>query len=79
MQLISVFGKWGDGVEVRRESTYNRGFNVLCGSLVPDATYEWRFANGSRIGISNRGFRAAHFANGEALSPALVYSSMAEF
>ena len=45
--------------------TYDFGYNVLCGSNVEGAAYEWRFANGSRIGITNRGFRAAHFHNGK--------------
>ena len=65
VQLFQVFGRWGDGIEVLRAYTYNTGYNVLCGSNTPNAAYEWRFANGSRIGISNSGFRAAHFSNGE--------------
>ena len=62
--LIRIFGKWGDKLEVRRGYTYRQGFNVLYGSHTPDVTYEWRFANGSSIGIANQGFRATHFING---------------
>ena len=65
VQLFQVFGKWGDGIEVRRVNSYDYGFNVICGSSVPNTAYEWRFANGSRIGISNRDFRATNFFNGE--------------
>ena len=57
-------------MDVRRVSIYNSGFNVLCGGNVEGAAYEWRFANGSRIGITNRGFRAAQFHNGENVSAA---------
>ncbi|CAI8040608.1 Soluble scavenger receptor cysteine-rich domain-containing protein SSC5D [Geodia barretti] len=67
VQLFQVFGRWGDGIEVLRAYAYNTGYNVLCGSNTPNAAYEWRFANGSRIGISNSGFRAAHFVNGTAV------------
>lgn len=35
--------------------------------MVKDATFYWRFANGSRIGITNPGFRGANFVNGECL------------
>ena len=45
--------------------TYRSGFDVLCGSYVKNAALFWQFANGSRIGISNPGFRAGHFENGE--------------
>ena len=65
MQLFQKFGRWGEGKEILIAYTYNSGFNVLCGGNVEGAAYEWRFANGSRIGITNPGFRAAVFHNGE--------------
>ena len=63
--LITKFGVYGDGEEYRRASSYTRGFNVLCGSNIPNTTFEWRFANGNDVGISNPSFRAAHFNNGK--------------
>ena len=54
-------------MEVITRYTYYRGFNVLCGSNVQDMTFVWKFANGSRIGISNPGFREGWFANGECM------------
>ena len=45
--------------------TYQRGFDVLCGSHVNDTAIFWQFANGSRIGINNPGFRAGRYANGK--------------
>lgn len=63
--LISKFGVYGNNIEALTAYTSTRGFNVLCGSDVKDATFEWRFANGSRIGASNPGFRGAHFINGK--------------
>ena len=63
--FISKFGVYGNGIESVIASTYYRGFNVLCGSPIKDMTFVWKFANGSSIGISNPGFREAHFANGE--------------
>ena len=63
--LITKFGMYGDGEEYKRVSTYRTGFNVLCGSNNPNTTFEWMFGNGSHIGVSNPGFRAAHFNNGK--------------
>ena len=63
--LIAVFGVNGNGLEVVSYSIYMLGFNVLCGSHVQDTVVFWQFANGSRIGVSNPGFRAGHYKNGE--------------
>lgn len=63
--LIAVFGVNGNGLEVVSYSMYMRGINVLCGSHVQDTVVFWQFTNGSRIGVSNPGFRAGHYENGE--------------
>ena len=60
-----MFGVNGNGLEVVSYSIYMLGFNVLCGSHVQDTVVVWQFANGSRIGVSNPGFRAGHYKNGE--------------
>ena len=56
---------YGNGLEVVTSNTFTRGFNVLCGSHVQAATLFWKFSNGSRIGISNPGFREGVFENGQ--------------
>ena len=63
--IISKFGVYGNGIEVVTASTYQFGFNVLCGSSVQDMTFAWKFANGSHIGSGNRGFRQGQFPNGK--------------
>ena len=62
--IIGQFGIYGNDLERVTKYTYNRGFNVLCGSSVQDTTLFWQFANGSRIGINNPGFREGQFENG---------------
>ena len=62
--LIAQFGIYGDNLERVTKYTYNRGFNVLCGSYMQDTTLFWQFTNGSRIGINNPGFREGQFENG---------------
>ena len=56
---------YGNGLEVVTSNTFTRGFNVLCGSHVQATTLFWKFSNGSRIGISNPGFREGVFENGQ--------------
>lgn len=69
---ITQFGIYGDGIERVTKYTYTTGINVLCSSSTPNTTVYWQFANGSRIGISNRSFRAGHFQNGTYISVRFV-------
>ena len=69
--LITQFGLNGDGrdrVTVYRYSYRYGRLNIHCrSSNHTHAPANWYFANGTRIGVRDRNFRAGHFSNGTAM------------
>lgn len=59
--LITEFGIYGDGFEHVIKRKYERGFNVLCGSSVPNTTVYWQRRKNNK---SDQDLIVGHFQNG---------------
>ncbi len=65
--FITKFGIYGNGIDKVRQYSYGRTIRVLCGSSVSGVSIDWYFSNGTKVGITNRQLREAHYANGTAV------------
>ena len=63
--IINFFGINGNDLNRYAADPYTRSsINVYCGSNRPNVTINWYYANGTRVGVSNRYLREGHFSNG---------------
>ena len=66
--VIVRFGINGNGLDKETRFTYQRDVHVHCTPSHPDnATVDWYFSNGTKVGTSDRNIREGHYANGTAV------------
>ena len=61
------FGPNGNGLDRLVTYTWRRNLLVHCRARTDNAEVDWFFANGTKIGSSNRNLRAGHYQNGTAV------------
>lgn len=64
--IITQFGINGDGLNRATRFEFQRNIHVLCGATEMGVELDWFFANGTKVGTTNRNVREGHFENGTA-------------
>ena len=63
--MIVRFGINGNGLDKETRFTFERDIHIHCSaSILDNATVDWFFSNGTKVGSSDRNIREGHFANG---------------